>query len=208
MKLVIHSQTEGQVIYPIFCLVYDYFSLLGLKLIQVMPQSHHTPGPRTGCSPAGPGLFLTKVIRPLMGPTRAPCGSVRMLSPRTGPVEFQCMHHKLAGPVRVWYYGQTVNSLCGDRTDPVRPNTTPVRDFCLSWLWQFPYVSVRAPHGILTGHARDPYGSRRIWKTLKIPVRVPYDARAVIARGTRGVRWIIQPNHKYADVSSRTGLRP
>ena len=89
---------------------------------------------------------------------------------------------------------------------PVRPNTTPVRDFCQSWLCQFPYVSViRAPYGTLAGHARAPYGSRRIWKTLKIPVRGPYDARTGIARCSRGVLRIIQPNHKYAEVSSRTG---
>ena len=81
----------------------------------------------------------------------------------------------------------------------------PVRDFCQLWLCQFHYVSVRAPHGTLAGHAQGPYGSHRIWKTLKIPVRGPHDARTGIARGTRGVLRIFQPNHKYADVSSHTG---
>ena len=36
-------------------------------------------------------------------------------------------------------------------------------------------------------------------------MRGPYDARTGIARGTRGVLQIIEPNHKYADMSSRTG---
>ena len=78
-------------------------------------------------------------------------------------------------------------------------------DFCQLWLCQFPYVSIRAPHSTLAGHAWAPYRSRRIWKTLKIPVRGPYDACTGIARGTLGVLRIIQPSHKYADVSSRTG---
>ena len=98
-----------------------------------------------------------------------------------------------------------MNSPCGPRTGPARQNTTPVRDFCQFWLCQFPCVSVRAPYGTLAGPARAPYGSRRIWKTLKIPVRGPYDARTGTARGTRGVMRIIQPNHQYTAVSSRTG---
>ena len=52
----------------------------------------------------------------------------------------------------------------------------PAREFCQLWLCQFHYVSVRAPHGTLAGHARGPYGSRRIWKTLKIPVGGLHDA--------------------------------
>ena len=35
-----------------------------------------------------PGLFWTKIVRPRTGPARAPCGAVRILPPRTGPVEF------------------------------------------------------------------------------------------------------------------------
>ena len=80
-----------------------------------------------------------------------------------------------------------MNSRCGARTGPVRPYTTPVQDFCQFWLCQFPYLSCR------------------IWKTLKIPVRGPYDACMGIARGTRGVLRIIEPNHKCTAVSSRTG---
>ena len=52
------------------------------------------------------------------------------------------------------------------------------------------------------GNARAPHGSRRIWKTLKIQAR---QARAMPVRGTRGILRIIQPNHKYTVVSSRTG---
>ena len=52
----------------------------------VMPQLHHTPGPRTGCSWAVHELFWTKIARPRTGPVRAPCGAVRILPPR--PVEF------------------------------------------------------------------------------------------------------------------------
>ena len=47
--------------------------------------SHITlPGPVR----AVPGLFWTKIVRPLTGPAQAPCGAVRNLPPRTGPVEF------------------------------------------------------------------------------------------------------------------------
>ena len=53
----------------------------------------------------------------------------------------------------------------------------PVRDFCQLWLCQFPYVSARAPYSTLEGHTRAPYRPHRIWKTLKIPVGGPYDAR-------------------------------
>ena len=98
-----------------------------------------------------------------------------------------------------------MNSPCGDREGPVRPNTTSVRDFCQLRLCKFPYISVRAPFGTLAGHARAPYGFRGIWKTLKIPVRGPYVAHTGIARGTRGFLRIIQPNRKYADAASRTG---
>ena len=94
---------------------------------------------------------------------------------------------------------------CGTRTGPVSPYTTPVRDFCQLWLCQFSCVSVRAPYGTLAGHALAPYGSRRIWKILKNPVRGPHDAHTGIARGSREVLRIIQPNHQYADVWSRTG---
>ena len=41
-----------------------------IDICSVMPQSHYTPGPRTGCSRVVPGLFWTKIVRPLTGPVR------------------------------------------------------------------------------------------------------------------------------------------
>ena len=61
------------------------------------------------------------------------------------------------------------------------------------------------PYGTLASPAKAPYGSRRIWKILKIPVRGPHDARTGHTRGPCGVLWIIQSNHKCTVVSSRTG---
>ena len=72
---------------------------------------------------------------------------MQILPPRTGPVEFKCMHHKFTGPVRFRYCNQPVNS-------PVRPNTTTVWDFCQFWLCQFPYLSVRVPYDTLAGPVR------------------------------------------------------
>ena len=85
------------------------------------------------------------------------------------------------------------------------PYTAPVRDFCQFWMYQFPCVSVRVSYGTLAGPTRAPYGSRRIWKTLKIPLRGPHDARTGIARGTHGALQIIRTNHKCIAVSSRMG---
>ena len=58
------------------------------SVMWLMPQSYHTPGPRTDCSRTVPGLFWTKNVRPLTGPAGAPCDAVRILPPRTGPAEF------------------------------------------------------------------------------------------------------------------------
>ena len=58
------------------------------RVPSVTPQSHHTPGPRTG--------YSRDVLY-----SRAPCGAVRILPLRTGPVEFKCIHYKLTSPVRV-----------------------------------------------------------------------------------------------------------
>ena len=52
---------------------------------------------------------------------------------------------------------------------------------------------------------RVPHGPRRVWKTLKISVRGPYDARTGPARGTHVVLRIIRPNHNCRVVSNRTG---
>ena len=88
----------------------------------LMPQSHHTPGPGRGCSRAVPGRFWTKIVRPFTGPARAPCGAVRILPLRTGPVEFNACIIRLRAPYGLWYPKQPVNSTCGDRKGVIRPN--------------------------------------------------------------------------------------
>ena len=92
----------------------------------------------------------------------------------------------------------------GARTGPLRPHTTPVREFCKFWCCQLPYVPVRAPYGTFAGPARAPYGSRRIWRTFEIPMRGPYDARTGTARGPCGVLRIIWSNYRCTAVSTRT----
>ena len=144
---------------------------------------------------AVPGLLWTKIVRPPTGPVRVPCGAVQILPPRTGPVQFyKCMHYKFTGPVRVW------SSLTAPE-QPVRPNTTPVRDFYKLRLCQFPHVSVRVPYGTLAGAARDRTGPVGIEKHYIFS----YGARTTPARGPRGVLLIIRWNHKCAAVSNRTG---
>ena len=155
-----------------------------------MPQSHHISGPRTGCSGAVFNNNGTSTHGAHTSPVRrrtnfaSPYGARRVF-----------MHALQAyGPVRVlslW---------------TARAGTVSVRDFDQLWLCQISYVFERAPYGTLAGPAQALYGSRMIWKTLNFPVRGPYDARTDTARGTRGVLRIIQPNHKYADSSSRTGF--
>ena len=76
---------------------------------------------------------------------------------------------------------------------------------CQFWLYQFPYVSIRVWYGTLAGPARAPHGSCRIWKTLKIPLRGPYNPHMGIVQGTSGVLRIIRPNHKCTAVWSRAG---
>ena len=163
----------------------------------VMPQSHHNPGPVR----AVPRLFWTKIVRPLRGPAQAPCVAVRILPPRTGPVEFYCMHYKLTDPYGFWDCEQPVRGPYGPRTTKYDARTGFLPIMVVSIPLRVRKGAVRHPCGSRTG----PYGSRRIWKILKIPVRGPYDARTGIAWGTRGILRIIQPNHKCADVSSRTG---
>ena len=60
------------------------------------------------------------------------------------------------------------------------------------WLCLFSYVPVNVPYGTLAGPAWSTYGSRRIWKILKIDVRGPHNASSGIARGPCGVLRIIQ----------------
>ena len=68
---------------------------------------HFLYAPVTSRSRAPYGLFLgcsrialNKIVCPLTGPARDRC-AVRILPPRTGPVEFWCMHSKFTGPVPV-----------------------------------------------------------------------------------------------------------
>ena len=171
-----------------------------------MPQSHHTPGSRTGCSRAVLNKNRTSTHGARTGPVwrrtnfASPYGARRFLmhalqayGPRTGFDIVTSPWTAREGTVR----------------GPCRPRTAKYDDRARF----LPIVVVSIPLRVRRGavrhpcksHARVPYRSRRIWRTLKIPVRGPYDARRGIARGTFGVLWIIQPNHKYVDVSSRTG---
>ena len=117
--------------------------------------SHITP---TGSVRAVHGLVWTKIVSPLTGLVRPPCGA------------------------RATYgYGvrkQPVNSPEVDHK-PVRPTTTPVRDFCKSLLSQFSCVSMRVPYG----SRMVPYGPRMIWKTFEIPMR----ARTTPVQASHGV---------------------
>ena len=119
----------------------------------VMPQSHHTPGPRTGCSRA----VLYNNRTSTHGARAAP---YEFCLPVRGPWSFNACIITLRAPYGFRYCKQPVNSPCGARVGSVWPTTTPVRDFCQFWFCQLPYVSVRAPYGTLAGHARAPYGSR------------------------------------------------
>ena len=152
-----------------------------------MPQSHHTPGPRTGCSRAVPGLFPgcfeQKLYVHSWGPHGPRAAPYEFCLPVRGPESFNACIISLRAPYGFWDCKQPVNSPCGDRKGPVRPNTKPVRDFCQLWLCQFPYVSVRAPYGTLAGHARartGPVGYEKHW-------RFPCGARTVPVRASHGV---------------------
>ena len=108
-------------------------------------------------------------------------------------VEFWRMHYKFTSPVRVWDRKQPVNSP-GDCNGPVRPHTTPVWDFCIFWLCQLPYVSVRMPYGLLVGPARHCAGPLLVRKDITNigDFRMgPYDARAGNARCPCGVLRIL-----------------
>ena len=159
---------------------------------QLMPQSHHIPGPRTGCSWA------------VLNKNRTSTHGRRTNFASPYGVRRACII-SLRAPYGFRVPKKPGNSSCGARMDPVRSNMTPVWEFCQFWLCQFPYVSVRLSYGTLEGPAWTPHGSRWIWKTLKIHVRGPRVARTDTARGTRGVLRIIQPNHKCSAVSNRTG---
>ena len=150
----------------------------------VMTQSHHTPGPCTGCLRAVHGLFLTKIVRPITGSERAPCGAVRILPPRTGPVDCNACIISLRAPYGFRYYKQPVR---GPVRGPYGPRTAKY-DARVGFL---PIMVVSIPLRVSKGAVRhpcgsrtDPYGSRRIRKHCSFPCGVCTG----IVRGTRGVQ--------------------
>ena len=152
-----------------------------------MHQSHHTPGPRTGCSRTVHGLFWIKIVRPLKGPVRDPCGAGRLLPPSAGSVEFLCMHYKLTDLHRFRDRKQPANNPHGERKGPcgpVPPQTTPVRDFC-KLLCQFPYVYFIL--GCRTAPSRVPHGPREGPVGYEKYNRFPCRARTTSARVSHGV---------------------
>ena len=133
-----------------------------------MPQSHHTPGPRTGCSRAVLNKNHTSTHVARTGSVRHCVNFASPYGPRTAKYDArEGFLSILVVPIPLRVRKGVVRHPCGSRTAP--------------------------------------YGSRRIWKTWKIPLRGPYDARKGIVRGTRGVLRIIRPNHKCTAVSSRAG---
>ena len=135
-----------------------------------MPQSHHTPGPRTGCSRAVLNKDGTSTHGAHTGPVRrrtnfaSPYGARRVL-----------IHALKAHGLRTGF--AIVNSPWTVRKGPVRSNMTSIRDFDQLWLCQFPCVSVRAPYGTLAGPAQVPYDMKNIEDSRAGPVRCPYGHR-------------------------------
>ena len=118
------------------------------------------------------------------GPHGARAAPYECCLPARGPLSFNACIISLRAPYGFRYCKQPVNRA---RTGPVKGPYGQIRRpcgiVCQLWLCQFPYLSVRAPYGTLAGHARAPYGSRRIWKTLKIP----WGARTMPAWASHGV---------------------
>ena len=153
------------------------------------------------------------------GAARGPCGprewTYDFCSKQPGNSPYgarECdVTEALPAPYGFWECKQPMNSPFRDRKGPYGPRTAKY-DARAGFL---PIVVVLTPLRARKGAVRHPCGSRTG------PVRVPWDmkniedsrASPVSARarggggggGTRGVLRIIQPNHKYADVSSRTG---
>ena len=92
----------------------------GIRRWPVMPQSHHIPGPRTGCSRTVYGVFWTTIVRPLTGPAGAPCEAVRILTPSTGPVEFNACIIRLRAPYGFRYRKQSVRVSYNTLSGPAR----------------------------------------------------------------------------------------
>ena len=158
--------------------------LLGLlSLSPLMPQSHHTPGPRTGYFRAVHRLIWTKILHPLTGPVRR---RTNFGSPYRARNTYIVSLRALYG---FRYRNQPVNSPSEDRKWSVRAPYGQIRCPCRivakNCLCQFPYVSVRVPQGPC-----------RIWKTLEIPVRGQYDART-------GIAWVHVETCELFDQTSR-----
>ena len=131
-------------------------------ILLFMPQPHHTPGPRTGCSRTLPGCFEQKSYVHSRGPHGPLASPYEFCLPVWGPWSFNACIISLRAPYGFKYHKQPVNSPCETRAGPVRPNATPVRYFCQFWLCQFPYVPEGRRTAPFASHARAPYGSRRI----------------------------------------------
>ena len=167
----------------------------------LMPQSHHTPGSRS--SRAVHGLFEQKSYVHSRGPHGPRAAPYEFCLPVRGLQNFNVCIIILRAPYGFWDPKQPLNSPCGDRKGPVRaPYIQAKYDARAGFL---SILVVLIPLRVRKGPARAPYESRRIWKTLKIPLWDPYCARTGITWGTRGVLRIIRPNHKCTAVSSRTG---
>ena len=124
-----------------------------------MPQSHHTPGPRTR---AVQGLFWTKIVPPRAGPVRVRCGAVRIL-----PVELPINHPFM------------------DRTGPIATPHDQIRRPCgilHFWHYHTPCSHVKVPFDARTGHIRHPYEIQimhtiicKFPRVRVYPVRVPHE---------------------------------
>ena len=123
------------------------------------PVTSH-PGPRTGCSRAVFNKNRTS-------PHGARTGPVRILPPRTGPVEFSCMHYKLTG---------TVVGPYGPRADTCDTRTGFLQILLVSIPLRVRKGTIRHPWGSRTG----PVGYEKHW-------RFPCGGRKTPARASHGV---------------------
>ena len=174
-----------------FCSKQPVNSPYGARECDVMPQSHHTPGPRMGCSQAVLNKNGTSTHGARTGPVRrhrnvaSPYGARRI-----GVIS-------LRAPYRFRDHTQPVNSPCGSRKGPVRAPYGHIRR--KFWLCRFPYVSIRVPCGSPTG----PVGFEKHWIFPCGARTTP--VRGLCARGLCEVPRIIRSKCKSTAASSRTG---
>ena len=168
---------HGLLIFLIFVMTTPCQSDCPLVAKAVMPQSHDTPGPRTGFSWAVQGLFWTKIVRPLMGTTRAPCGAVRILPPHTGPGGV-LMHALLAyGPrTGLWDHKQPMRG-------PYRPRTAKY-DARAGFL---EILVVSIPLGVRKGAVRHPCVSHTGPVGYEKHWRLPCGAPTMPVQASHGV---------------------